>query len=87
MKKFLLSRQKLLTFNFTDINFTTEITSISGGENLKLELKTAGDKKLSFCQIHVKIYYKNRKIMIQGNTMAVNKWISAHNDVSDINTL
>ena len=76
-------KTKVIDF-FTGINFTTEITNISGGENLKLELKTAGDKKLNSCQIHVKIYHKNRKIMIQGNTMALNKWISAHNDVSNI---
>ena len=69
---------------FTEINFTTEITNFSSGKNLKLELKTAGDKKLNSCQIHVIIYHKNRKIMMQGNAMALNKWISAHNDVSNI---
>eukprot|EP00112_Aurelia_sp_Birch-Aquarium-sp1_P018538 Seg4437.2 transcript_id=Seg4437.2/GoldUCD/mRNA.D3Y31 product="hypothetical protein" protein_id=Seg4437.2/GoldUCD/D3Y31 len=57
-------------------NFTLDFSSISGGESISIEHEPIlTDSKPLPVKVHLKLYYKHKKIMIQGNPSALDLWL------------
>ena len=77
--------KKKITDTFSSHDFTIEISNISGGEHIKLDSKPiSNERALSSLRVHVRLYHKAKKVMVQGSINAIDTWVKHHNSISSI---
>ena len=65
-----------VVLHFKAHNFTLDFSSISGGESISIEHEPIlTDTKPLPVKLHLKLCYKQKKIMIQGNPSALDLWL------------
>ena len=79
--------KKKIIDTFSSHGFTTEISNFSDGEHIKLDSKPiSNERTLSSVQVHVRLYHKAKKVMVQGSINAINTWVKHHNSISSTET-